>query len=177
MQARFEAVRSGESIHPDLFPMSVRIGLASDPEAVEWVKEQLRSDETSEGRAVQLIGALSAVRDRARMGDVLDYVLSSVPVRNRLHFLRPVGSNPAARDLLWSWFVDNFADLAEIHPYHLGGMVTSVVPFGGLGKEEEVRSFLTEYRRGKPRISGGVIDVALNRLEINRRFQQREGRR
>ena len=171
---RFAAIRKGEPVHPDLFPLSVRIAFSEDPSVFSWITDKIESDEVPEGRTVQLIAALSAVRDEKTTGDVLDYILTKIPDRNRLHFLRGAAASPTVKGRIWDWFVEHFDELSKLHPSHLGSTIASVVPGGGLGREEEVKAFLERYRRGGPRISEGVIDVSLDRLEINRRFVERE---
>jgi hypothetical protein len=161
-------------VHPDLFPLSVRVAFSEDPSVFSWITDQIESEEVPEGRTVQLIAALSAVRDERTTGDVLDYILTKIPDRNRLHFLRGAAASPTVKSRIWDWFVEHFDELSKIHPYHLGSTIASVVPGGGLGREEEVTAFLERYRRSGPRISEGVIDVSLDRLEINRRFVERE---
>lgn len=170
---RAKRIMRGERVHPDLFASALGCAIAADPSIASWAKERLESPDVTETRTVQLLAALGSVRDLNTMRELLDYLITNVPYRNRLHFLRNAHSAPAARELLWPWFVNNFEGLSKIHPYHLGATISTVVPYGGLGREAEVSQFLTRYRTDGGSVSGGVIDLALDRLAANAALLQR----
>ena len=168
--ARMRALVTGGQVHPDLFPVTLRCAVAADVSYVPWVQDELDRKETTESRKAHLLAALGAARAPERAHEILEYVIESVPYRNRLFFFRVAGSNPAYRSHLWPWFRAHFDELSGIHPYHLGSTIAQVVPFGGLGREEEVGRFMDEYRSNGLPVSSGVLDLALDRLELNRRL-------
>ena len=170
---RARRIMRGERVHPDLFASTLGCALATDPSIASWAKERLESPDVTETRTVQLLTALGSVRDEQTMRGLLDYLVKGVPYRNRLHFLRTAYGTPGARPHLWPWFVENFDALSKIHPYHLGATISTVVPYGGLGKEAEVSEFLSRYRESGATVSAGVIDLALDRLAANAALLQR----
>ena len=168
---RMHAIMKGKPVHPDLVPVTLRCAAAADDgTVVEWIRAELEAEGTTESRKAHLLAGLGSLGDASLAGEALEYVIASVPYRNRLFFLRAASSNPAFRSSLWPWLTAHFDELSGIHPYHLGGTIALVVPFGGLGREPEVRRFLDEYRDSGPPVSPGVLDLALDRLELNRRL-------
>ena len=165
---------AGDSVHPDLFPVMLRCAVAFDSSVVGWVRTSIESTDTPEGRKSHLLSALGSVRDAKAVDDILAFVIESVPVRNRLYFLRSASANPTFRPYLWPWFLRHFEALSQIHAYHLGATFATVIPYGGLGRDKEVTGFIAEYRKNEPRVSSGVLDMTLDRLDGNRRFIERE---
>ena len=107
--------------------------------------------------------------------------METVPARNRIHFFRGAPENPALARALWPWLREEREALAQMHPYHLAVTVTATLPYAGLGREAEIRDFLGTPPEGDSTgspglpISAGVRDLALERLEVNRRLVEREG--
>lgn len=167
---RMRAIIADEYVHPDLFPVTLRCAAGIDGSVVAWIRSELEAESTTESRKAHLLAALGSLGDAELAGEALEYVIRSVPYRNRLFFLRAASSNPAFRSALWPWFTAHFHELSQIHPYHLGGTIALVVPSSGLGREEEVTRFLDEYRASRPPVAPGVLDLALDRLEQNRRL-------
>ncbi|TVR56240.1 MAG: M1 family peptidase [Spirochaetaceae bacterium] len=165
---------AGDAVHPDLFPVMLRCASASDSSVVGWIRDSIESTDTPEGRKSHLLSALGSVRDAKAVDDILAFVIESVPVRNRLFFLRSASANPTFRPYLWPWFLRHFEALSQIHAYHLGATFATVIPYGGLGRDKEVTGFIAEYRKNEPRVSSGVLEMTLDRLDGNRRFIERE---
>lgn len=168
-------IRAGEAVHPDWFSLATRAAVAVEKGAGEWVRNELGRSGVSEARKVQLIRALAAAQDRDTLEAHLEYAINSIPDRNRTHFVRAAAENRHAFDLLWPWFTRHFERLSTVHPYHLGSTLVAAVAVGGIGREEEVTAFLDRYRSGTPRVDGGVIEMAIDRLYAHRALREREG--
>ena len=81
-----------------------------------------------------------------------------------------MAANPRAIPYMWEWFVAHFKELEQFHPMHYERVIGSVVPVGGIGKEEEVRDFFAGYM-GKTEKAKDVIKLSLERLVINSRMR------
>lgn len=176
---RAEAIRSGAEVHPDLAPPALEAACAAGDDFVGWAREQIASAETPEGRRIQLTRALAASRNESRLAELLSFVMETVPARNRIHFFRGAPGNPALARALWPWLREEREALSQMHPYHLASTVTATVPYAGLGREAEIRDFLGAAPGGAGGgpglpITAGVRDLALERLEVNRRLVARE---
>lgn len=174
LAARAEAFRRGTAVHADTVPLALRAAVLHDSACSQWVRERLVGSELSEAQQLQFLRALAEVRDPATVTEVLTFVAEHVPYRNLLHFLMPAARNPVVSRRLWAWFRTRAEDLADIHPYHLAAAIVLIVATGGLGHESEVAEFLNQ--RFGATVEPGVITLALNRLEVNRRLVDRERR-
>ena len=100
----------------------------------------------------------------------LQFILESVPDRNKFIPLVRTAVNPYAFPFLWEWFVSHLDRLEQIHPVHFERVIASLVPMAGLGREEQVRRFFEAYM-SKKEAAGDTIRMAMERLEINRRMR------
>ena len=100
----------------------------------------------------------------------LQYILERVPDRNKFIPLCRAAANPGATPFLWEWFVAHLETLEQLHPVHFERVLGAVVPVSGLGREEEVASFLARYMQKGDRAKD-AIKMSLERLEINRRMR------
>ena len=82
--------------------------------------------------------------------------------------------NPKAVPHMWEWFMEHLAELERFHPIHYGRVIAAVVSRGGIGREAEVRSFFADYADRHKSVKD-VILLALEKLEINRRFRENNG--
>jgi hypothetical protein len=77
-----------------------------------------------------------------------------------------MAANPSAIPYMWEWFVAHLKELEKFHPTHYERVIGSIVPVGGIGKEEKVRDFFDDYL-GKTDKAKDVIKLSLERLAIN----------
>ena len=79
--------------------------------------------------------------------------------------------NPYALTDMWEWYVGNLEALERIHPVHYERVVAAIVPFSGVGKEEDVHAFFREYVRQKGKAED-AIQMALEKLTIYSRMKR-----
>ena len=82
-----------------------------------------------------------------------------------------MASNPAVVDSLWDWVVTDLASFESFHPVLFERVIAGIVPIGGLGREENVKSFFDAYLK-KNEAPKDVVMMALELMEINARMRQ-----
>ena len=92
---------------------------------------------------------------------------SALP-KNRRY--RPPTLNPSAIPHMWKWYLANLEALEQLHPIHYERVVAGIVPVCGIGKEEEVQTFFTDYIRKKG-TAGDTIRMSLEKLRIYSRMR------
>ena len=94
------------------------------------------------------------------------YVLDSVPARNKFIPVVAMCSNPHAVELMWEWYVSNLDEIEQFHPILYERVVAAIVPAAGIQRADEVRAFFDDYRAKKDK-ARDVINLSLEKLEIN----------
>ncbi len=156
---------------PDLLKSALQLGAWNgDRDTFRWFTKRLDSS-TREQERLDLLEALGAFRDDSLREELRKYILDRVPPRNRFVPLVAMCSNAAVIPSLWPWFTSHVSRLERLHPLHYERVVSAVVPFAGLGRENEVEKFLKQ-RMGKIGVpSSDVIGLSLERLRVNSRFR------
>ena len=67
---------------------------------------------------------------------------------------------------LWKWYLAHSDELEQLHPIHYERVIAAIVPYAGLGNEDEVKSFFKEYLTHKESAKD-VIKLSLEKLEIH----------
>ncbi len=102
----------------------------------------------------------------------MDYVLTTVPPRNKFIPIVAMSANPHAVPLLWDWYVNHLAELEQFHPMLYERVIASIVPAAGIDHAEAVRRFFADYILKNAK-AADVIRLSLERLEINQRMRNR----
>jgi tricorn protease interacting factor F2/3 len=168
---KFEELLAGRKVHADILGSTLRIGAATNEEAMEYLKNKVAAVETAESDKWFILEALGCVRDRRKMSTILDFNLEQVPQMNRNRMINMAARNPMMIDSMWQWFVDNQEKLSQLHPSIFENIISSLVPICGLGKESEVKQFFKEYMK-KDEKSKDTIMMTLEKLEVNSRFRR-----
>ena len=154
-----------EAFAAGLLSLGVRreehIGMVS-----ENMKEWLWAD-----LAILSIGAADVPRGSDSMAPEIQYILDHVPDRNKFIPIGHLSANPYAIPLMWDWYEKHLNELEQFHPIHYERVITGIVPFGGLGKEEKVKGFFKNYME-KNEKAKDAIKLSLERLEINSRMRR-----
>ncbi len=169
---RFGELREGGTVHPDILRSVLQAGAwYGDGRVFSWFDRRIQKSE-SEHERLTVLAALGCFRKGEEIEKVLDYVLTTVPPRNKFIPVVALAANPAAGSILWSWYVSRLAQIEQFHPMLYERVIAAVVPAAGVEHPDEVRGFFAEYlqKTGKAR---DVIRLSLERMEINCRMRQR----
>ena len=168
---KFRELIKGEKIHPDIAKSIMKIGaLKGEQDAFEWFDKRINTSE-SEHERMNILLAMGSFSDKGMIEEAETYILEQVPDRNKFVPIAALASNPHAIPGLWTWYVSNLEAFEGFHPMHYERVITSIVPIGGIGREEEVRAFFEDYMKKKER-ARDVIKLSLERLEINARMRK-----
>jgi aminopeptidase N len=168
--ARFQELRDGGDVHPDLMRSTLQAGAAAgDDRTLDWFIQRLSTSE-SEHHRMDLVTAMGAFSDAGILEKALAYGVTDVPDRIRFLMVAAAAVNPAGDGVLWQWFQDQRSLLEKGHPLLYERMLISVILGAGLTRPETVRAFFLSYREenGTPT---DAIDLALGKLEVNVRFR------
>jgi tricorn protease interacting factor F2/3 len=167
---RFDSLKKGEPVHPDLMKSVMQVGAwTGGGDAFRWFEQRLKSAE-SEHERMNILTALGSFRDQESIKKARDYILYEVPTRNKFVSICYMTLNPYAIPDMWEWYVANLESLEKIHPVHYERVVAGIVPVCGIGHEEEVKVFFKEYIRQKGKAED-AIQMALEKLAIYSRMR------
>jgi tricorn protease interacting factor F2/3 len=168
---KFSDWLDGRPVHPDLMKGIMEVGaMRGDRRSLQGLIRRLESS-ASEHERMNILIAMGRFSDTALIQAVQEYILTKVPDRNKFVPIMAMSENPYALRMLWEWFVSRIETFEAFHPIHFERVITGIVPIGGLGREEEARSFLDKYARDKGR-ARDVIKLSLERLEVHRRMRE-----
>ncbi|MBW2123544.1 MAG: ERAP1-like C-terminal domain-containing protein, partial [Deltaproteobacteria bacterium] len=166
---KFESLMRGEAVHPDILKSVMQVGaLNGHDRAFHWLTRKFLVSE-SEHERMNLLAALGCFRETPLIEKAREFVLESVPSRNRFIPIVSMALNPYAVDSMWDWYVSNLERLEQFHPMHYERVIEAIVPVGGIGREEEVRAFFEDYMK-KKELARDVIRLSLEKLEIHSRM-------
>ena len=169
--AGFSTLMTGQAIHPDIMKSVMQIGaLNGDDEAYGWLIKRLDSSE-SEHERMNILMALGSFSERGLIEKAQQYILDSVPDRNKFVPIVAMVSNPHAVPYMWDWYRLNVDMLEQFHPLHYERVIAAIIPVCGIGREEEVKTFFEGYMSQKE-MAGDAIRMSLERLEINSRMRR-----
>ena len=161
----------GKPVHPDIMKSVMGIGaLHGNHETFEWFQKRLGSSQ-SEHERMNILAALGSFQDKSLIEKALQYILDHVPDRNKFIPIGHLSANPYAIPLMWDWYEKHLNELEQFHPIHYERVITGIVPFGGLGKEEKVKGFFKNYME-KNEKAKDAIKLSLERLKINSRMRR-----
>jgi len=165
----FQRLGSGKPVHADIFKAVLQTGaLLDDGQALDWMINRL-GQTGSEHERLTIMAAMGCFRRADTLAAARDYVLDHVPDRNRFIPLVAMAVNPHAVKDLWGWFVDTQDRFKDFHPLLFERVIAAVVPVAGLVNPEAVRTFFEGYVDANPQ-ARDVVNLSLEKLEINRRF-------
>ncbi len=160
----------GEPVHPDIMKSVMQVGAWTGVEgAFGWFKERLATAE-SEHERMNVLAALGSFREEGPLDEARKYILDEVPDRNKFVSICHMALNPSAIPHMWEWYLANLEALERLHPVHYERVVAGIVPVCGIGKEEEVEAFFSDYIR-KKRTAEDTIRMALEKLAIHSRMR------
>jgi tricorn protease interacting factor F2/3 len=167
---RFASLMRGEPVHPDLLKSVMSVGAFTGGErAFQWFDERLQSTE-SEHERMNIMMALGSFRDRDWIDRARQYILDRVPDRNKFVPICRMALNPEAISDMWDWFTSQLNRMEQLHPVHFERVIAAVIPLSGLGRKEEIESFVEGYLATKDK-AGDAIRMAMEKLAVYSRMR------
>ena len=167
----FSVLFDGRKVHPDIMRSLMQAGaFLGGEEAFRWLTERFQASQ-SEHERMNILAALGCFKQKALLERIQDYILNHVPDRNKSLAVGALAENVNAIPHMWEWFLGNRARFETFHPIHYERVVAAIIPYGGLGKEDEVRAFFNDYMKKNNR-ARDVIRLSLERLEIHSRMRK-----
>ncbi|TFG41661.1 MAG: M1 family peptidase [Syntrophobacterales bacterium] len=169
---RFGELRRGGPVHPDILKSVMQAAAwCGTAHEFEWFDRRLTAC-ASEHERMLILSAIGCFRSSTEIERALDYVLTTVPPRNKFIPIVAMSANPHAVPLLWDWYVNHLTELEQFHPMLYERVIASIVPVAGIDHAEDVRRFFADYIL-KNEKAADVIRLSLERLEINQRMRSR----
>ncbi|MFO7708385.1 MAG: M1 family aminopeptidase, partial [Desulfobacterales bacterium] len=171
---RFEGLTRGGAVHPDILKSVLQtVAWLGAGREREWLERRFQ-DSPSEHERLVLLSASGCFRERAEIERVLDWVLKTVPPRNKFIPVVAMAANPHAAPLLWDWYRAHLSQLEQFHPMLYERVIAAIVPVVGPGDAGAVRRFFQDYLQRHEKLAD-AIRLSLERLEINLRLRGRSG--
>jgi tricorn protease interacting factor F2/3 len=168
---QFRALMNGDTLHPDILNSVMRAGaLGGDGQVFDWFVRRLQASQIEHER-MNILAAIGCFQDANLIKKTQQYILDSVPARNKFMPVVAMCSNPYAIELMWEWYVSNLEQIEEFHPILYERVIAAIVPTAGLQRVDEVKAFFDDYRTKKEKAKD-VINLSLERLEINLRMRK-----
>jgi tricorn protease interacting factor F2/3 len=167
---RFDALSRGEPVHPDIMKSIMQAGAWMDCKgAFGWFKQRLATAE-SEHERMNILAALGSFRAEGTLEEARRYVLDEVPDRNKFVTICHMALNPSAVPHMWEWCLAHLEALEQLHPIHFERIVAGIVPVCGMGRQQEVEAFFSDYMERK-KIAKDTIRMALEKLAVYSRMR------
>jgi tricorn protease interacting factor F2/3 len=168
----FSLLMNGKSIHPNILKSVMQIGaLLGNDKTFDWLDRRLKSCE-SEHERMNILTALGSFRERPLIEKTLQYALDKVPNRNKFIPISQMAVNPYAMPYMWDWYTSNIERLEQLHPLHYERVISVIVPYCGIGKEDQIADFFEKYVKEKGKHKD-VISLSLENLKINSRWYKK----
>jgi tricorn protease interacting factor F2/3 len=169
---RFGDLSRGGSVHPDILKSVMQAAAwCGATHEFEWFDRRFNACASEHERMI-ILSAIGCFRGGAEIERALDYVLATVPPRNKFIPIVAMSGNLHAVPLLWDWYVNHLAELEQFHPMLYERVIAAIVPVAGIDHAEAVRRFFADYILKNAK-AADVIRLSLERLEINQRMRNR----
>ena len=168
---KFSDLVRGGKVHPDIMRSVMQAGaFLGGEEAYRWLTERSQASR-SEHERMNILVALGCFKEKTILEQVQHYVLDQVPDRNKFLTIGVLAENLNAMPDLWPWYLTNQDRFEAFHPVHYERVLTAIIPYGGLGKEDEVRTFFEASMKKTDRAKDAV-KLSLEKLEIHSRMRK-----
>ena len=169
-QGRFKVLMKGTDIHPDIMKSVLQVGAYTGNYRVyDWFVQRMDQSRIEHER-MNILAALGCFKDKALIRKAQQYVLDTVPARNKFISVVAMSANPYAVPLLWDWYVSHLEEIEQFHPMLYERVVAAIIPVAGIARADEVKNFFADYMQKKEK-ARDVIKLSLERLEINLRMR------
>jgi len=167
---QFTALLDGAAIHPDILKSVMQAGaLAGDDRVFDWFDRRLQ-DSQIEHERMNILTAIGCFKDERLIKRTQQYILDTVPARNKFVPVVALAANPHALALMWDWYIANLDRIEQFHPLLYERVLAAIVPVAGIRRADEVTAFFDDYLKHTDK-ARDVIKLSLERLEINLRMR------
>ena len=160
----------GNPVHPDIMKSVLQIAAFSGDQQTFAALDHHFQQSQIEHERMNILTAMGCFREKGALENSLQYILDSVPARNKFVPVVAMASNPYAIPLLWDWYVLNLEQIEQFHPMLYERVVAAIVPVAGMHDPQAIRDFFETYMQ-KTDTAKDVIKLSLERLEINLRMR------
>jgi tricorn protease interacting factor F2/3 len=167
---QFAALMGGDAVHADIMKSVMRAGaLSGDEQVFDWFDQRLRASQIEHER-MNILTAIGCFKKEELILKTQQYILDTVPARNKFVPVVALCANPHAIALMWDWYVSNLVEIEQFHPMLYERVVAAIIPTAGLQRADEVKAFFDDYQNKKDKAKD-VIKLSLERLEIDLRMR------
>jgi tricorn protease interacting factor F2/3 len=167
---QFARWKQGKPVHPDIMKSVLQVAaLSGDQQTFEWLDQRFQSSQIEHER-MNILVAMGYFKEKDLLNRSLQYILDTVPARNKFVPVVAMASNPYAISLLWDWYVSNLAQIEQFHPMLYERVVAAIVPVAGMDNPQKVKGFFEDYMQ-RTETAKDVIKLSLERLKINLRMR------
>ena len=164
------ALIGGAPVHSDLIRCVMQVvALTGDAQVFDWFDGRFRASGIEHER-LNILVALGCFKDETLIKKSQNFVLETVPARNKVIPVVAMASNPHAVSSMWDWYVSNLQEIEKFHPLLYERVIASIVPVAGMERADEVKAFFEDYMQ-KTDTAKDVITLSLERMEINLRMR------
>jgi tricorn protease interacting factor F2/3 len=163
---QFQAFLEKKSVSGDLLAVILKIGAATHEQGQEALLKMATDTNRAEIERIMALEALGYLPDQKQQVQMLKENLSEVPNSLRSYMINATGQNPAARDIMWNWFVQNLSQLESLPQTVIEHIIVGIVPMCGLGHGTEVHQCLDKFLDRHPN-SKDSIRMAFELLAVN----------
>ena len=167
---QFKCWMKDKAVHPDITKSVLQIAAFAGGQQTFTSLDQRFVQSQVEHERMNILVALGCFKNKEPLENALQYILDSVPARNKFVPVVAMAANPHAIPLLWDWYVSNLEQIEQFHPMLYERVVASIIPTAGMEDPRAVKDFLAEYMQKTDKATD-VIKLSLERLEINLRFR------
>ena len=172
-KAKLSALMNGQFAHPDIMKSLMQIGaLTGGRQVFDWLTNRLHISE-SEHERLNILTALGSFKEKELIEKAQRFMLDKVPSRNKFIPICALGANPFATSLMWQWYSANLTELEQLHPIHYERVIAAIVPYSGLGREQEVAAFFDDYLSRNKSIKE-VVNLSLEKLTIHAKMRSQK---
>ncbi len=169
---QFAILVAGGQIHPDILKSVMLAGARTgDAATLTWFKQRF-ADSVIEHERMNVLTALGGFTGAREIEAVGQYILETVPPRNKFIPAMAFVENRNAAAFLWDWYQDNLEELEQIHPMIYERIISAVIGAAGLDAHAAIREFFGTYMEKMPQTKD-VVSLSLERLEINLRMREK----
>jgi len=169
---QFATLTGGARIHPDIMKSVMQAGArAGDEETLTWFKERFEASAIEHER-MNILTALGGFTGSRQIAAVGQYILETVPPRNKFVPAMALAENRHAAAFLWEWYQANLERIEQIHPMIYERIIAAVIGAAGMEAPDALREFFTAYMDKNSR-ARDVIQLSLERLEINLQMRRK----